>query len=101
MPSNGIEERLQNLECQLSLTTPVSRSIYNRLKEIEDRLLHLESISPEYVQFWVRKVGVFTVHFSKCIIYFRIEHPYRRNRQRKKCFHLMKLMNLLVKLKND
>ncbi|XP_018576787.1 molybdopterin synthase catalytic subunit [Anoplophora glabripennis] len=52
IPPNGIEERLQNLECQLSLTTVVPKNIYNRLKSLEDRLLYLESVSPEYLQFW-------------------------------------------------
>ncbi|KAI4469114.1 molybdopterin synthase related [Holotrichia oblita] len=55
IPPNGIEERVKTLEHQLSLTTPVPRNIYERLKELEDRLLHLESISPEYMQFWYRE----------------------------------------------
>lgn len=53
MPSNGIEERLQNLEIQLSLTTAVPKNIYVRLKKLEDRMLFLESLSPEYINFWV------------------------------------------------
>lgn len=56
MPKNGIEERLENLESQLSLTKPTNINIYRRLKQIEDRLLHLESISPEYIQFWVKSL---------------------------------------------
>ncbi|KAG5890833.1 hypothetical protein JTB14_016211 [Gonioctena quinquepunctata] len=56
IPPNGIEERLQNAESQLSLTTPVPKSIYQRIKIIEDRLIHLESISPEYIQFWDRTI---------------------------------------------
>ncbi|XP_022904527.2 molybdopterin synthase catalytic subunit [Onthophagus taurus] len=52
IPKNGVDERIENLESQLSLTTPVPRSIYIRLKELENRLLYLESISPEYIQFW-------------------------------------------------
>ncbi|KAJ8979743.1 hypothetical protein NQ317_004730 [Molorchus minor] len=52
IPQNGIEERLQNIECQLSLTKPAPENIYKRLKNLEDRLLYLESISPEYIQFW-------------------------------------------------
>ncbi|CAH1185259.1 unnamed protein product [Phyllotreta striolata] len=52
IPVNGVEERLRNIEEQLSLTTPVSRNVYERLKHLEDRLLCLESISPEYIQFW-------------------------------------------------
>lgn len=54
IPQNGIEERLQNIEVQLSLHSPVSNNIYKRLKLLEDRLLYLESSSPEYIQFWVR-----------------------------------------------
>ncbi|XP_063919210.1 molybdopterin synthase catalytic subunit [Zophobas morio] len=52
IPPNGIEERLQNLEVQLSLNTAVPKNVYTRLKRLEDRLLHLESISPEYINFW-------------------------------------------------
>ncbi|XP_044265136.1 molybdopterin synthase catalytic subunit [Tribolium madens] len=52
IPQNGVEERLQNLELQLSLTTPTPRDIYTRLKKLEERMLHLEAISPEYVNFW-------------------------------------------------
>ncbi|RZB40178.1 molybdopterin synthase catalytic subunit [Asbolus verrucosus] len=52
IPSNGIEERLQNLEIQLSLSTPVPNNIYGRLKKLEDRMMYLESISPEYINFW-------------------------------------------------
>ncbi|CAH0551808.1 unnamed protein product [Brassicogethes aeneus] len=52
IPKNGIEERLQNLECQLSLETPTPKNIYKRIKMLEDRLMHLESISPEYIMFW-------------------------------------------------
>lgn len=55
IPPNGVEERIENLECQLSLLTPVPKNIYKRIKLLEDRLMHLESISPEYVQFWVLK----------------------------------------------
>lgn len=53
IPPNGIEERLKNLESQLSLDKPTPKTIYKRLKMLEDRLLLLESISPEYIQFWV------------------------------------------------
>jgi hypothetical protein len=52
IPPNGIDERLQNLEIQLSLTTPVPKNIYARLKRLEDRMLYLESVSPEYINFW-------------------------------------------------
>ncbi|TSN67086.1 MAP3K12-binding inhibitory protein 1 [Bagarius yarrelli] len=45
-----IEERLQNIEAHLKLTAagPVPQSIYQRLKKLEDRVLELEGLSPEY-----------------------------------------------------
>jgi hypothetical protein len=49
----GLEERLDSAECHLKLHGPVPRDIYSRLKQIEDRILHLEGLSPEYFQFWV------------------------------------------------
>jgi hypothetical protein len=49
----GIEERLSNAECHLKLHGPVPRDIYSRLKQIEDRILYLEGLSPEYFHFWV------------------------------------------------
>ncbi|ERL84869.1 hypothetical protein D910_02292 [Dendroctonus ponderosae] len=52
IPSNGIDERLQSLESQLSMDKAVPKNVYQRIKHLEDRLLHLESLSPEYLQFW-------------------------------------------------
>ncbi|XP_066262490.1 molybdopterin synthase catalytic subunit [Euwallacea similis] len=52
IPPNGIEERVHILESQLSLGNAVPKNIYQRLKHLEDRLLLLESLSPEYLQFW-------------------------------------------------
>jgi hypothetical protein len=49
----GLEERLSNAERHLKLHGPVPKDIYSRLKQIEDRILHLEGLSPEYFQFWV------------------------------------------------
>ena len=43
----GMEERVDNLEQHLSLK-PIQRELYLRLKDIEDRVLYLEGISPEY-----------------------------------------------------
>lgn len=50
--SHPIEERIQKLENGFGITKPVPKDVYARLKQIEDRLLQLESISPEYAQFW-------------------------------------------------
>lgn len=49
----GLEERLNNAECHLKMHGPMPRDIYSRLKQIENRILHLEGLSPEYFQFWV------------------------------------------------
>ncbi|KAM4542971.1 MAP3K12-binding inhibitory protein 1 isoform 2-T3 [Odontesthes bonariensis] len=48
----AIEERLQNVETHLKLPSvgPVPLSIYQRLKKLEDRILELEGLSPEYFQ---------------------------------------------------
>lgn len=49
-PTPAIQERLQNMEKHLGLVKeqPVPLDVYERLKALEDRILHLESISPEY-----------------------------------------------------
>ncbi|XP_068219076.1 molybdopterin synthase catalytic subunit [Palaemon carinicauda] len=46
----GIEERLINLENHLKINSngPIPRDVYARLKAVEDRVLRLEAISPEY-----------------------------------------------------
>lgn len=51
--SAGVTERLANVESHLQLTTP-SISVYERLKAIENRILYLETVSPEYNHFMVR-----------------------------------------------
>ncbi|XP_033217682.1 molybdopterin synthase catalytic subunit isoform X2 [Belonocnema kinseyi] len=49
----ALEERLSSSEKLLGINKPVPRDIYERLKIIEDRVLQLESLSPEYRDFWV------------------------------------------------
>ncbi|KAF7201413.1 MAP3K12-binding inhibitory protein 1 isoform X1 [Nothobranchius furzeri] len=48
----AIEERLQNMETHLKLPSvgPVPLTVYQRLKTLEDRILELEGLSPEYFQ---------------------------------------------------
>nr|XP_023683189.1 MAP3K12-binding inhibitory protein 1 [Paramormyrops kingsleyae] len=48
----AIEERLHNIEAHLKLSAegPVPLNIYQRLKMLEDRILELEGLSPEYFQ---------------------------------------------------
>ncbi|XP_030854382.1 MAP3K12-binding inhibitory protein 1 isoform X2 [Strongylocentrotus purpuratus] len=49
-PVTGVEERLHNMESFLKIKTGHNSSgdIFQRLKHLEKRLLHLESVSPEY-----------------------------------------------------
>ena len=61
----ALEERLSSTEKLLGINKPVPRDIYERLKSIEDRVSYLESISPEYRDFWVRKNRLLI------IVYFR------------------------------
>lgn len=44
----GIEERLSNMEDHLSLPGMKKEDVYRRLKCLEERILFLESLSPEY-----------------------------------------------------
>uniref|UniRef100_A0A3B3ZH86 Uncharacterized protein n=1 Tax=Periophthalmus magnuspinnatus TaxID=409849 RepID=A0A3B3ZH86_9GOBI len=50
--NSAIEERLQNIEEHLKLPSagPVPLSVYHRIKKVEDRILELEGLSPEYFQ---------------------------------------------------
>ncbi|XP_073495049.1 MAP3K12-binding inhibitory protein 1 [Phyllobates terribilis] len=50
--SQAVEERLQSMEYHLRLNPggPVPKDIYQRIKKLEDRILELEGISPEYFQ---------------------------------------------------
>ncbi|CAG2059332.1 unnamed protein product [Timema podura] len=53
----GIEERLRNVETHLTVKGPVPSDIYARLKQIEDRILYLESVSPEYFQLYANSAS--------------------------------------------
>jgi len=44
---------MSTIESITRINKPVPKDIYKRLKNIEDRILYLESISPEYKEFWV------------------------------------------------
>ncbi|XP_057338394.1 molybdopterin synthase catalytic subunit [Microplitis mediator] len=46
--NSALDERLSESERFLGIAKPVPRDIYERVKKIEDKLLYLESISPEY-----------------------------------------------------
>ncbi|XP_002741759.1 MAP3K12-binding inhibitory protein 1-like [Saccoglossus kowalevskii] len=48
--TEGVEERLHNMEKHLKLETgqPVPKDFYSRIKRLEDKILQLEGLSPEY-----------------------------------------------------
>lgn len=48
-----LDERISVAERTVGINRPVPKDVYERLKNLEDRILHLESISPEYKDFWV------------------------------------------------
>ncbi|CAK9808851.1 Molybdopterin synthase catalytic subunit [Anthophora plagiata] len=47
-----LDDRISTSERILGINRPVPKDIYERLKNIEDRILYLEGISPEYKDFW-------------------------------------------------
>lgn len=51
--STGVQERLNNAEKFLGLA-PVSKDVYERIQQIENRIFYLETVSPEYNHFLVR-----------------------------------------------
>ncbi|KAG7200183.1 hypothetical protein KM043_000617 [Ampulex compressa] len=55
--SSVLDDRISTTERILGTYKPVPRDIYERLKNIEDRILYLEGISPEYKSFWQAQVG--------------------------------------------
>jgi len=48
-----LDNRISTTEHIIGINKPVPKDVYERLKNIEDRILYLESISPEYKEFWV------------------------------------------------
>ncbi|KAM9294423.1 MAP3K12-binding inhibitory protein 1 [Gastrophryne carolinensis] len=57
--NQAVEERLQNIEYHVHLLSggPVPKDIYQRIKKLEDKILELEGISPEYFLYmkWMLK----------------------------------------------
>lgn len=52
--SDGIEERIKNAENHLNVSAHKgTKTIFERLKSIEDRIMYLETVSPEYNHFMV------------------------------------------------
>lgn len=52
--SSVLDERISTTEKILGINGPVPKDVYERLKNIEDRILYLEGISPEYKDLWVK-----------------------------------------------
>lgn len=52
--SSVLDERISTTERILGINRPVPKDVYERLKNIEDRILYLEGISPEYKDLWVK-----------------------------------------------
>ncbi|XP_034177389.1 molybdenum cofactor synthesis 2B isoform X2 [Osmia lignaria lignaria] len=50
--SSVLDDRISTTERILGINRPVPKDIYERLKNIENRILYLEGISPEYKDFW-------------------------------------------------
>ncbi|XP_028409746.1 MAP3K12-binding inhibitory protein 1-like isoform X2 [Dendronephthya gigantea] len=51
LPS-GVEERLDNIESHLRLSVKsVEYNVYQRIKKLEEKILHLEGLSPEYFNY--------------------------------------------------
>ncbi|XP_060826551.1 molybdopterin synthase catalytic subunit [Bombus pascuorum] len=50
--SSVLDERISTTEKILGINRPVPKDVYERLKNIEDRILYLEGISPEYKDLW-------------------------------------------------
>ncbi|KYN04434.1 Molybdopterin synthase catalytic subunit [Cyphomyrmex costatus] len=48
-----LDDRISDTERMIGINKPVPKDIYERLKNIEDRILYIESISPEYKDFWM------------------------------------------------
>lgn len=66
---SGIDERLENIEDIFGIKS-ISKNIYERLKCIEDKLLYLEGVSPEYFNIKVNLVVFFSVYYLLIIYLF-------------------------------
>ncbi|XP_072766334.1 molybdopterin synthase catalytic subunit-like isoform X1 [Anoplolepis gracilipes] len=62
-----LDDRISTTERIIGINKPVPKDIYERLKNIEDRILYLESISPEYKEFWATEDITNLKNISTCI----------------------------------
>lgn len=63
-----LDDRISVTERILGINKPVPKDIYERLKIIEDKILYLEGISPEYKELWV-----YHISFAISICYYNRE----------------------------
>lgn len=59
--ASGIQERITNAEAHLNMQHS-NKPVFERLKAIEERILYLETLSPEYAHFLVRIHFFFDVY---------------------------------------
>lgn len=52
---NSINERLKNAEQSLEISSSIPPPIFERLKAIENKILYLETVSPEYFHFLTKQ----------------------------------------------
>lgn len=66
-----IFHRLENIEEHINLPQSKIKNIFHRLKLIEDKIIYLESISPEYRHFLVRLIQMYikATHWKKSLCY--------------------------------
>lgn len=59
--SSGVQERVTNAEKHLNIAAGnTTKSVFERLKAIEERILFLETLSPEYSHFLVRDIHLWS-----------------------------------------
>jgi len=73
----GLEERMGQMEAQVRPNRPVPKGIYARLKQLEDRILYLEGISPEYKGLLKSKCKC-EIRSSKDMVNVRLEEGGRK-----------------------
>lgn len=55
---NSINERLKSAEQSLGIICSIPSPVFERLKAIEDKVLYLETVSPEYSHFLIKQSNV-------------------------------------------
>lgn len=65
--SSGVNERITNAEAHLNIGVNVltPKSVFERLKAIEEKILYLETLSPEYSHFLVSLCSIYFTFFAQ------------------------------------